>query len=869
MKRLHTYKKSAKPFNKTRKLSDEKKGGVTALANPIIAIGRIIVTAAIATSVADYSSSLKKNIREDNINLGDSLQSPNKLIDKEKVPSFPTANSLTKIPDDWLIENPSSINAEFLATRSGLNLSSGVDRLIFKNQTFLDLLQKDYLFNKGYFGSIEEYLALLKSNNSVLYSGFKYDDVIYPGTQVTIDLNPDAQTNRFTKKKLLYARANRLVKDQYVVEYKKKMVDKNASLTSSLKRLSGVTEFAEIENAREKEYLEKKDLNQLESLQLLKRPNIQFIKKDEVTANPLQRGGSTFSNPYYKIFEELIPANMISKYKPDNKGVFYKLNDEINIPFENKKIFAVFHLIKYHFRKMFTVFRVNLLYHLLKSFSKSMKQNVFYNDTLKGMKNSNILSPEQIEIFKKALSSFSKKEQEKERQEANLPNKDLNIGGKKTKKRHHKHNNKTKKRGAGLQAMLSKVKGDRKKGNVLLIAEKLSKYLFCKNLRMMSDDPKENSIAESQQLYYVEEEQKRFLGLAIMYFKTKKEERQNDYYYVFMEPNPFHSYTNPSENKLFQAAKNQGNNANTAIDNFLKRTIEITFTNLDNKKYPMKCDLSKKSAYQLMHILADLVYPENAFSENVSNGETDFSKDFGHKPGLWENNSSTNATPSIPSNDNMSNNGALSSEQTKSPTSNNYTSNNQNDAQNQNNRLLPYKKPYSLFRGGENHDEEFEQNGGIFGIPNMGIGHTVNRGLQTIGESVFEKNMKLNMIFDYSFKRMVHYRIKDLYYSVETLKTLSENDTKKNSNVIKNIYKTILFYKKIKHCCAMSSHIQCTSAINTTLGAIATVTNPLTPSVILVAATGAIPPWLIEATNGATPHCIVSLFFGIYSLLMT
>ena len=91
------------------------------------------------------------------------------------------------IPNDY-IEHSNRLKATVFAQRLGLSLANGVDRLIFKNHDFAQFFDPKYLFNKGYFGSVEEYENLVdcaNTKNLVLFPPIKTPE-IYAGTRVLV-----------------------------------------------------------------------------------------------------------------------------------------------------------------------------------------------------------------------------------------------------------------------------------------------------------------------------------------------------------------------------------------------------------------------------------------------------------------------------------------------------------------------------------------------------------------------------------------------------------------------------------------------------------------------------------------------------------
>ena len=87
--------------------------------------------------------------------------------------------------DEFSTRAMASRAASFLTQRMGITMSDGVDRLIFKNQDFVQFFDPKYLFNKGYFGSVEEYKNLMDCTRKSTKITTRD---IYKGTRVVVVL---------------------------------------------------------------------------------------------------------------------------------------------------------------------------------------------------------------------------------------------------------------------------------------------------------------------------------------------------------------------------------------------------------------------------------------------------------------------------------------------------------------------------------------------------------------------------------------------------------------------------------------------------------------------------------------------------------
>jgi hypothetical protein len=527
------------------------------------------------------------------------------------------------IPPDY--QNDDSVGevakrtASFVSQRAGLSLADGVDRLIFKNQDYLELFSKEYLFNKGYYGSTEEYKNLLKSGASSTFLNSRNNSpIMYPGTRVNVKTSGFLNSNMVAR--LVKKTVDGAGEISYIVEYKKKIDQKSWTnlASSSAKNLTGMTELYQLENPV-KEMILKSDgptlpfsnikLNDTKECCPCSKetpssggaatsPDVSVIQNPIIDEHeqPIQEPMQVFpqpqindaknSNPYYKQYSCPIPAGLVTKNMSSAVPLFYKLNEEFNIPFENPDMFIVFHMLKYQFKKTLNLARINLLYHILSTFGKAMRQNEAYYSTLKGL--SYPEDPELQQNLKAAETTPSDKiakftsetdkqlakekaDEDKETETATPPQ--VQIAGKKrTTKSKRSRKNKTKKITKGGLHFSGTVVGD-----IGVINDKISKYIFGKNLR--TPEWRDKPFNDKHPLKYVEEEQKMFLALAILYYNMTTKQKQK-YDEIFMDPNPFSNYLDESQNKDL--------------------TTDIK-TELKNHE--------GKTPYQMVLILADLVWP--------------------------------------------------------------------------------------------------------------------------------------------------------------------------------------------------------------------------------------------------------------------
>jgi hypothetical protein len=425
-------------------------------------------------------------------------------------------------------------------------------------------------------------------------------------------------------------------------------------------------------------------------------------------------------DPYYKLFPYPIPEDLVKKNMSTSIGDFYKLNEEINIPFKNPKMFTVFHILKYTVKKAFSVGRMKQLYSILKSMKYALNSN---KDILSAFRKNK--PPKELEkIIKensvdetvnkeigKMITDIEKKEDgspSTNRTQDYLPKTQRMPGGlMKGSDDLRVPHNKTVKRG-GLASSITE------KGRIEVIIDKLRKYIYCKNLSHAKEYVDLLHIGSSllngktfpggklpddHLLKYAEIEQRRFLMLGILYYK------KNSTVNIF-----------PKGWKTLLDSKVIRSSFPYFDFNDERKNKQITNEMIDSQ-------INTATTYEMVKILADLA---------LKNGNTG------------------------------------------------------------NNRIL-------------------------------------------------------DKIFDYSYKRMVYYRIKEMHGEA-------------NSQVDKQFIGR--FYVKIYYSIIMSAHFTCTTAVNVTLGVLS---NPLASFGIVIPVN--LPPIAKTLTQANTPQCYISSLFATYMIV--
>ena len=657
------------------------------------------------------------------------------------------------IPKDITNEDDASEIAKrtlsFTTQRLGLSLSNQVDRLIFKNQDYVELFKKDYLFNHGYFGNEEEYRNLKESvEGGTFLMVPNKSPAITKGTTVYVKINGD-----YTMKGRINSWREIKGKKYYWVEYKTNLNTKKSlgnSIKSATKSLAGLTEFAEIEDAlKQNKIIISQDntshpsglpnvlcLNDVVQFNVAMRPfsggqimdrfdspPVAPSSQNHISKPPNTEIREVCPNPYYKVFPYPIPEDLVKKNMSTSIGDFYKLNEEINIPFKNPKMFTVFHILKYTVKKAFSVGRMKQLYSILKSMKYALNSD---KDILSAFRKNK--PPKELEKIIKEnrvdetgnkeigelFTTIYKKEDEP-------PSTNTTVRNQETKRRpggmmkgsddQRVPHNKTMKRG-GLASSITE------KGRIEVIIDKLRKYIYCKNLshaeeyvallhiRLLNGKTfPGGKLPDDHLLKYAEIEQRRFLMLGILYYENKSTLWKD----IFPKgwKTLLDSKVIRSSFPYFDFNEEQNNK-------------QITNEMIDSE---IKTAYSKKSTYEMVKKLADLAL---------------------------------------------------------------------------NNRI----------RG---------------------------------------NNRILDKIFDYSYKRMVYYRIKEMHDGA-------------NSQVDKQFIGR--FYVKIYYSIIMSAHFTCTTAVNVTLGVLS---NPLASFGIVIPVN--LPPIAKTLTQANTPQCYISSLFATYMIV--
>ena len=628
----------------------------------------------------------------------------------------------------------------------------------------------------------------------------------------------------------------------YKIEYKTK-VDKKSVWENAKKQsfsetardiaskvgstVGGMTEFAEIEDAFNKFELglaQNKLDEKLEEKKGGAEPEEEEDDGHETLLFPeIKRKGQSYENEMldieydeeFKVYDTWIHEDYVYKEREFSTQMYYpKLNEEINVPFKNPEFFPLFHLFKYSFKKMMNLGRLNLCWYVLKSLQKSMSHYEEQINLISGLLPlDNLLAknvkaannPKVADMITEAGEKQSRKDTADNPDEPKDKTNPKTKGGR-TSKNHRSANNQTRKLKGGAFNLSGTIKGD-----IAVIIDKMSKYLYCKNLRKIVD--KEPSIAskafsaisdklsgkksptpippneyakfeipKNHLMHYVEEEQRRFLGLSIMYFTDNDNREYNDD--IFMEPYPFVDYTHISVSTPYDYYKEKNEddvyNLNTTIDMFLET------------KY------KGKTVYELVKILADFVWPER--QHYVDPDEVPEEMDGGG-------------------------------------------------------RIMDrIKKGVSAVSSAASKAKHAVRKG-------------LNKSIQSVGEAMAKNNMVLNKLFDYSFKRMVYYQLLNMHRSVYTFDgklthTQDMTDVQKQACSDK-IIEMCFFYLKLKYVMIRTSDFACGTAINTALG-IASTAGMVG---INIGVSSALPPMLKNITELNTPQCYIAMLISGYGLL--
>jgi hypothetical protein len=684
----------------------------------------------------------------------------------------------------------------FTTKRLGLTLDDGVNRFIFKNQDYLRFFDKDFLLYKGYFSNEDEYNnyidKIYKKNND------KKDSETNKKTINESEIGTNTIVTLFDDKKnkiIMNCRIKNQITYQgtpyYILEYKRnKNAGKNIesrlsnAFKSGLKSTLGMTNDKEI--LKSIEWEDEKPRNE-----------------DEIKT-------------IYLEFEYPIPANLVKKVPIKLEDKFYRLNDEMFIPFENPNFFAVFHILKYSFKKALNVGRINKLYYILKTFKDKLKSSEDYynyykkkelpviemelkdnNDFGKNIKDAEKVDKNASDLilgkFYNTLESEKGKEVDDDNEYNNSAiSSDTMIGGKKTKK-NKQTNRKTRKNEQSGGLSTSMTKG----GRIKVIIDKITKYIFTQNLKSKIDDSKLNS----SMLGYIIEEQRNFLKAAIYYF---------------------------------------GKNIKLEDITYEKYDIE------EINKYINGENLKEYNTLELIEILSQKVWPERQYGDDITD---DFEKTrqrlkegFDKKKEIVKN---INIKENISKASTFLKEGINEIYKKKIALNNKESdNNNNNNKSNQNKEIVKNKnikenisKASTFLKEGINEIDKNSKNN-----------------LDKLLSMAFKNNIKLNRIFDIAFRKMVDRKIDELFI---------EKPSSSSNQVPYEIYikQVVKFYSAILFSSVSASHFTCSTALNITAGVLS---NPLAFLGASIPGLPVLPPFLKTLTSANTPQCYVSSMLFLY-----
>jgi hypothetical protein len=378
----------------------------------------------------------------------------------------------------------------------------------------------------------------------------------------------------------------------------------------------------------------------------------------------------------------------------------------------------------------------------------------------------------------------------------------LNRGGLKTKNRKNRKINKrtTRKIKGGLS-----VSGVSVKGNIEVIMDKLTKYIYTQNLKNskeyigMTNLNVVRSLVTSQKtidektfpggvlpeghlLKYVEDEQRLFLVLAIKYFLlvrngekegATEEEKTHlaNWKNVFTDPRPFKSYKDPSQHKIVPLV-GAGNNLTEKLKNLFHDKAELTFPYYEkNVLQTKKFTLENKTVFDLVLILADIVW-----------------NTFDHTKGK-------SLVTIVPA-----------------------------------------------------------QRGGLLGIPSMGIKTSLSKGVD-YSKKTYAANMDLNRVFDYSFKRMVYDRTSAIYEGG-------------NQEEVGHFYLNLTFSVMLTahFACSTATNIAAGVMSNAPSVMFEIAGHTAAAHATSIPGLSVLPPWLAKLSQLNTPQCYIGMLLSGYAM---
>jgi hypothetical protein len=235
----------------------------------------------------------------------------------------------------------------------GVGTSPQVNRLFFKNQDFKEFIKYDFLQKNEYFTTEEAYLRFIESDPKNTGNQQDKTSKFKAGDFVKVSLNSKSIVNA-TRKLLSNA------KNTFNSEIKHKNVLGNLTtlegrvIGEPLEKLKSGECYKTI-----KRYLRRSDCEKYYWIEYK-------IKNSDGSPQKRMASPPQFNKfritPGYNIYQYPVPESHLSMvYSPSN----FKLNDELNAPFENDYFFDFLHMFKYTMTKGYSKFRFSRVFRMV------------------------------------------------------------------------------------------------------------------------------------------------------------------------------------------------------------------------------------------------------------------------------------------------------------------------------------------------------------------------------------------------------------------------------------------------------------------------------------------------------------------------
>lgn len=191
-------------------------------------------------------------------------------------------------------------------------------------------------------------------------------DIFDIGTSVTVSLSPSvSMIGRINKVIHLPEDENTLF---YWIEYKSNTNQSNIKLFNEV-----ATKFSQTKDA-----ISNKMGNYLPSFFKGGAEGSDNVPKPLQLPDDPERGSDTRNVSEYQLFQYPIPKELFTR---KNSSItlksFFKLNEEQFVPFINPDFFIFLHIFKYNLKKAYSMGRINLVYHSIKAMGLSMTQKTY------------------------------------------------------------------------------------------------------------------------------------------------------------------------------------------------------------------------------------------------------------------------------------------------------------------------------------------------------------------------------------------------------------------------------------------------------------------------------------------------------------